>query len=284
MLTLKIKTKEGFAFKVIAELLQNCLKEGCFIINKTGIHLRGIDSKLQNGTKLVELELLAEYFVKFEVPKEEIQIGINLIHFYKMVKSIKKKDTLTLFIEEEHPSDLCICIQQNGESNKSVSRVKITKIQPIKIQKFTGYNDLPIVAISKEFQKLKTLNKISKYMKVTSRNKKIDFFCDREGVFSRIVSFGLDDDDDVIDNDESDDEDETYDQTFLTDEIVQLVKVAGLSNTIQIFPTKDLPLRFKFNVGLGSICIYIKSKEKITEENEPDELDDDIIDMKKIDI
>lgn len=278
MSLLKIKTKEGYTFKVLAELLNNTIKESCFIIRPTGITLTGMDTKSANGTKLVCLELLRENFVTFKCARPELKVGVNLIHFYKMLKSIKKKDTLTLYIDEEAPLDLKIMIHQNGDSNSTTSTVKITNVHPLEIDVPDGYSN-PIIATSKEFQKIKTLNKISKYIKVTATSNTIKFFCDKENLFDREVKFGEVEDEDEENTDE--DSDDVYSQTFETDQILCLVKVAGLSATVQIYPNCEhkgeaLPLKFKLNVGtLGTIAVFLKSKEQLEKDVDDTEDEDD---------
>ena len=58
---------------------------------------------------------------------------------------------------------------------------------------------------------------------------------------------------------------------FDIEQFVRLNKITGLSNNIQIFPKKGLPLMFKTAVGnLGTISVYIKSKEFVNEEKQQD--------------
>ncbi len=266
MSLLIIRTREGYTFKVLAELLQNCIKDGCFIVSKKGIELTGMDTKTKNGTKLVCLEMPRKNFIKYQCPDTPLQIGLNLGHFYKMLKSIKKKDTLTLFIDESNPLNLGIEIHQNGDNNSTKSYVRITQVHPVQYDPLEGYED-PIITTSKEFAKIKQLNKISKTLLVTAGKQWIEFFCDKEEVYARNVRFG-EDEENIEEPDDADETDE-YKQTFETEQIIQLVKVAGLSNTIQIYPTSELPLKFTLNIGsLGTISIYIKSKETIEDEQE----------------
>jgi len=257
MVLFKVRTSEGYTVKILAELLQNSLKECCFVCKPTGIYLTGTDTKYKTGSKLICLSLLKEKFTSYKLNTGDLHIGLNLIHFYKMLKSIKRKDTLTLSIEEDEPTKLIIGIEHAGEKNPVIKHINITKIQfvNVDIPDEKIYPD-PIVATTKEFQKLKTLNKMSKYIKVTVINRIIKFFCDKDNIYSCTVEFG--------EQDEEDEDSEIYSQKFLTEEIIQLIKVAGLSQTIQIYFGSSLPLKINLNVGnLGNLTIYIKSQEDL---------------------
>lgn len=274
MRLLFVKTKEGYTIKVIAELLQNYVKDGCFIITQKGIELVGTDSKTKEGTKLIHMELFKKNFIKYICPETSLRIGLNLSHFYKMLKSIKKKDTLTLFIDKEDPLHLGIEIHQNGDINGTKSYVRITQVQPVNYQHIEGYNE-SITTTSKEFLKLKQLNKISKTLIATATRNKIEFFSDKEEMYARKVTFGDNDNDE--ENEEMDEnfDDEEYKQTFSTEDIIQLVKIGGLSPTIQIYATNDLPLKFEFTASsLGIVQVHIKSNEILEAENEAENGDE----------
>jgi proliferating cell nuclear antigen PCNA len=270
MYLLKIKTKDGHSFKVLAELIQKYVKDGCWNIDKNGMSLTGIDTKTTKGTKMIRINLPKTNFSKYKCPDEPLKIGMNMVHFYRMLKSIKKKDnTLTLFIEEQDPLKLYIQIHQSGEDKKKgiIGHININIMRLIIHDEPVGYYD-PIIVTSKEFQKIKQLNKISKTMELSFNGKSIELFCNREGVYSKRVSLG-DRDDDDDDDDERSQEDEEYKQTFESDQLLDLVKIAGTSNNVQIFATPELPLHVKLNAGsIGTVDVYIKSKETIQEEEE----------------
>lgn len=276
MYLLKIKTKDGHSFKVLSELIQKYVKDGCWTIDKQGMFLTGVDSKTSKGTKMICVDLAKYNFTKYKCPDEPLMIGMNMVHFYRMLKSIKKKDnTLTLFIEEDDPLKLYIQINQSGEDKKKgiVGHINITLVRPQIHDKPTGYND-PIIVTAKEFQKVKQLNKISKTMELSFKDRTIDLFCNREGVYSKRVTLGdTDDDDEDNESDKNEEEDDNeYKQTFDSDQILDLVKIASTSTNIQIFITPELPLHFKMSVGsLGTVNVYIKSRETIDEEQEDED-------------
>jgi len=273
---LKIRTKDGYTFKVLVELIQKYLKDGCFVIDKKGISLTGVDTKTKQGTKLICVDLPKNNFHKYICDSEPIHVGLNMVHFYKMLKSIKKKDTLILYVKRDDPLKLFIQKLQVGEDEDKalVHSINITQMTPIRRDPPGNYGD-PTVASPKEFQKLKSLNRISKIMSVTCRKKRIEFFCNKEGVYSGRVPFGdIDGDEDNEDSytEETDIDEDEYEQEFDSENIIDLVKLGGTSNNIQVYVCKDLPLRFTMNAGpLGIVDIYIKSRETIIEDEQEEE-------------
>ena len=96
----KCKTGEAYHIKVLAELLTNNLKTGCFEVCDDAIKLRMFD---HHRKTLVELELLAENFSVYKFKNDtKFCLGLNMNHFHKMLKSVKKKDSLELFINSEN--------------------------------------------------------------------------------------------------------------------------------------------------------------------------------------
>lgn len=260
----KAKTKEGFNIKLISEFLSNSIKFPHFYFSPQGIFLRATDP---NREMLIDLELPKENFPTFKCPKP-LYFTVNSSHLYRLLKTIKKKDSVTIFIDESHPMKLGICVEQNDEhSDKVTTYINIVYVQPEEIELPVGYKD-PIVVTSKHFQKLKALHNIGNDMKISVYGSVIKFFVNGRDLFSREISIG---DEDDIDEDEAI---KPYSHTFSTSLITQLTKCAGQSGNIQIFYDDELPIRIKMNTGtIGTLTVYIKSKELI-EMLEDDALED----------
>ena len=261
----KCKTGEAYHIKVLAELLTNNLKTGCFEVCDDGIKLRMFD---HHRKTLVDLVLLAENFSLYKFRcDEKFCLGLNLNHFHKMLKSVKKKDSLELFIGSEDPTELGIKTIPKENTRITTSGIKIQTIQNLDIDIPGGYGK-PVIVPSAEFQKMcKDLSSIgSTNIRVVARNFHIEFIADADGILKRKVVFGEQEAPD--DEDESDDPDTEYSATFATDQLSRITKLAGLSGNMQIFPaTQDLPLLFRSSVGsLGKISIYVKSKELVDKE------------------
>ena len=262
----KCKTGEAYQIKVLAELLTNNLKTGCFEINENGISLRMFDNPRKT---LVDLNLLAENFSLFKFKSDKkMSVGLNLNFFHKLTRSVKKKDSIQLFINSEDLTELGIKTIPKENTRVTTSCIKIQNIQNIDADLPVGYGK-PVIVPSPDFQKMcKELSSIgSTNIRVQSSGNCIDFIADADDVLKRKVRLGESDDSDVEDDKQSK-KDNFFQATFTTDQFTRINKIAGLSNTLQIFPgTSNLPLLFRSNVGsLGKISIYIKSKELVDEE------------------
>ena len=247
------KTSEAYIIKILAELLQNNIKTGCFIVSKKGILLRMTDS---NRKILIDIELNSDNFIQYKSKIEDtMSIGLNFHHFYKMVKSIKKKDSLVLFIEENKETELGIRVIPKEKNRITTSFIKIQNLQSLDIELPQGYSSSIIVPSNEYIKMVKDLNNMGgNTINVTSTSNTIRFACNSNNVYSRTITFG--------DDDENDEEEKEYrHQEFDTEQLTRITKVAGLSNQIQIYQSLELPLLFKSNVGnLGKIYVYVKDK------------------------
>lgn len=268
----KCKTGEAYHIKVLAELLTNNLKTGCFDVNDVGFQLKMFD---HHRKTLVDLQLLAENFSFYKFKSaDKISMGLNLNHFHKMLKSIKKKDSLQLFIDYSNLNELSIKTIPKENTRITTSGIKIQTVQNLDIDIPQGYSK-PVIVPSSEFQKMcKDLSSIgSTNITVIAKDFHIEFIADADGILKRKVVFGENDE-----NESDDDEGNmiNYQATFATDQLSRITKLSGLSNTMQIFPaSNDLPLLFRSSIGsLGKISIYIKSKELVDKEQSSYDSDD----------
>lgn len=261
----KCKTNEAYSIKILSELLTNNIKTGYFAIDRNGINLRIMDHP---QLTLIDMSLDSENFSSYNFQsndKEKLCIGLNLNHFHKILKSIKKKDSLQMNINTDSSDELEIKTIPKEKTRTTTSFIKILNIQVLDIEVPTGYGR-PVVVNSSEFQKMcKDICSIgSNNIKVVSRNFYIEFIADVDSIIKRSVSFGDDEEDDST---EEKKESDVIESTFSTDQVQRIMKIAGLNTKLQIYTGRDLPILFRSNVGnLGTISVYLKSKEMIKKE------------------
>jgi proliferating cell nuclear antigen PCNA len=256
----------GHYIKVLVEVLENCFTgEVYFLLDKKGVHVLNTDNK---DTILIAVDLLMENFENFKCTQERT-IAITIKHMHKLLKSVKKKDSLTLFIDEKMPSKLgikLIPIFMNKKSEKAdtsyITFREITIETPM-IPELSCYNQ-PKVIVASEYQKMcKKMTVVpGKTIFITIQNNDyICFYCDGGGVITSEMTFGT-----------LNENEEFYKGEFYTSTLNQLIKMPGLSNKMQISSPiakySDYPIKIRMNVGdIGHIEIYLKTKDTILAED-----------------
>ena len=253
----KCKTHQGYVIKILSEVLQNNIKTACFEIDRNRISLRMPDQKRK---VLIDMTLESENFqvYKYQSMKPTLFIGVNLTHFYKMIKSTKKKDSIVLFIDSEESTELGIQIIPKENNRITTSYITIQTIQQLQVSLPEGYTSSVLVS-SSDFQKLvKEMQPINNEINILSSEHSISFRCNAGGIMKRQVDFG-----DIVNMEE--DGELKYNKTFSTEQLCRIAKISGLSKHTRIFTSPEsLPLKFKSHIGdLGTLIIYIKSKDQI---------------------
>lgn len=251
----KCKTRDGFIIKALFEVLQNMLIDVCFSFKPDGIYLRTIDN---NNRILVNLKLENEAFDEYKC-EEPINVGINLQHTFKMLKSVKKKDSIILSIDKK-THDLGITAISADTQQPVNSFIKTQNLTTFAINLPTGYKH-PIHVTTTTFQKTcKDMQNINDQITIKSRGTFLLLSSDQEGLYERKVPFGEDD---------PDSEEFMYSDIFYTKTLSKLTKISGLNKQMQIYPNKDNPLKIGIPTGqLGRLEIFIKSVNQILESNE----------------
>lgn len=257
----KAKTTNAYHVKLLAELLANNLKMAHFVIDKMGIRLCKMD---HHRRILVDFTLRAENFSLYKFKREKMHIGINLNHFHKILKTIKKKDSLQLFIDDDAITNLGIKVIPKENNRVTTSYITIQESQEIDIE-LPPVNSRHVLITSSEFQKMiKEMSIIGNTINISSKGFSIAFSSNNDGVMRRVVEFG---EVDCSDDDSSgEEENHDYVQNFNTEQLLRITKITGLSPVLKIFPSN--PLLFRSNIdSMGEISIYIKSKEQLEQES-----------------
>ena len=171
-----------------------------------------------------------------------------------------------MIIDTESSDELQIKTIPKENTRTTTSCIKILNIQMLDIELPTGYGR-PVIVNSSEFQKMcKDICSIgSNNIKVVSKNFFIEFIADVDSIIKRSVAFGEDDQEEEEKKDT-----EVIESTFSTDQLQRIMKISGLHTKLQIYTGRDLPILFRSNIGsLGTISVYIKSKEMIKKEATP---------------
>lgn len=253
------KTHEAYIFKNLMELLQHNVKIGCFEISQTGIRLRMMDA---NRRMLFDIRLEAYRFQLYTFTDERpvLYVGVNMNHMYKLLRTIKKKDSLHMFIYDHDMTNLNLEIVPKEKSPPlTLSCIKIQNIQNLEIVLPEGYEKWLLIS-SNGFSKMcKEMVTISNMMVVNIYQHYVRFCCNVGHIYSREVSLGETD----ADSDESKSP-ILYMEEFDTEIFSRITKISGLHCNLHIYFAHDLPLMLRTEIGnIGTMSIYIKSRKQM---------------------
>jgi proliferating cell nuclear antigen PCNA len=253
----RAKTKEAFVIKVLSELLANAsIQFAPFRIDNEGIHLNATD---RLSHQLINFTLHRDKFFNWK-NRNTIAFTVNSTHLHRLLKSVKKKDMITMYIKENDDCRLCFSVETADENDVTNTSIRIIYIQYTRVAMPEGYPH-PTICSAKEFQKMKNLHNISQEMKVTCPYPGlIKFFCDGGEIYAREVVLGNEADEE----DKRENSFEEFQETFKTSYITHLTKCANQSGNVQIFVKNGSPLKIKMDAGkLGELTVLIKSNERI---------------------
>lgn len=167
-----IEIIKGYVFKVAIDALSTNIHRATVEISKKGFFIRELDGDSgKNSKSLWDINWEKKNFNKFEPPKKRQIFSFNIKQALKVLKSVKKKDSIILYVQSDQLQCLCISIipilkngmQQRAENFKlSINYEK--KLGKSELPDFYIENDIkkcaygdPMVVTAVEFQKIKKL-------------------------------------------------------------------------------------------------------------------------------
>jgi len=247
---------DAYELKILSELLSNNIKIANFILNKKGLFLTMTDHHKYIS---IDMSLDHDKFSRWElnIPENEnLYVGINMGQLFKMLKSIKKKDSVDLFITKENPMELSIRVTPKDGARNTVSTIKIQNTQHLKIDLPSNYKKSILLSSSGYQKSMKDLADVNtSKVKITAKKFYMCMEVNAGEIMKKKAEFGIESKSDPIE----------YEQTFSFEHLTKISKIAGLNTNMQIYyNTNSIPLCFKSMIkNLGNISIYIKSDEQI---------------------
>lgn len=261
------KTDDAYTLKTLSEILQSYLNEVVFELTSEAILLETADDHNKISFRL---NLPLENFNRSKSNLEQRYIGINIKHMYKLLKSIRKKDKITIFISKKEPNLLGLRVENYETNRVSTNYIKILTKQPSIIPISTDYNQ-QIIIKSQEFQRMcKDMKSMTDIIHIYSKGSQITFCTNEDEDYFGNVTFGV-----FNENLEDERDSEEYNASFDIKILQKLAKVTGLSKNVGIFTKPSRSLFLRIDVGsLGKLGIYICSNEKLTQRDNGEIRDD----------
>ncbi len=218
---------KGYTIKVMVDVLSGALSRTTISLGTKGISIRKMDT---NKHILFDIEMPREKFREYRCRKP-MRVSLNLKHLQKMVRNVKKKDSMIIFVDKKRPTKLGLSIRPEGATAQRSTRIETVYIA-IQVEDDPEESaDLPdtyttesgetrsvyghpMVIGATDFQKIKKMATVGKEIVVKmQKNNYISFYSDTD-IFSSELEFG-----EVMDDPESDsDDDELLNESDVSDE------------------------------------------------------------------
>lgn len=249
---IEVKTVQTNAFKTLCEALKEILTDTNLIFGNDGIKIIAMDP---SHTVLVHLKLEKESFEIYNC-NEKVIVGISMLNFFKLIKTMTNNDTLTLYIEKSDENKLGIRIE-NGEKN-SITTYKLNLMDlneeniSIPPAAFESIITLP----SSDFQKIcRDMSNLSETIEIKSVGTQLIFGCDGNFASQETIigqtSTGLS----FVKNNDNNDIIQGY---YNLKHLVLFTKCTNLCNQIEMYMKNNFPIVIKFSVGsLGSLKLAL---------------------------
>jgi len=228
---------KGYTIKVLVDVLSGALSRATFHLGKEGVSIRKMDA---NTNILFDITLPREKFREYKC-KREMDVSLNLKHLQKMIRNVKKKDSMRIFVDPKISDKLGFSIRpESGTSSRGstrketvfisvqreelLERLGLPEMCEVEDGKYEPVYGYPMVIGATDFQKVKKMTTIGKEIVIRmQKNNYISFYSDAD-IYSNMLEFG-----EILDNPESEEEDDAVGSDEDQDEISDNEEIIGES-------------------------------------------------------
>jgi proliferating cell nuclear antigen len=263
----EIRTGQSSAFRILIEALKEILPEANVEFDTTGIKIIDVD---ETHTVLTYLSLNAPAFEYFYCPVKYI-LGIHMMYFFKLIKTIGNDDNLTLFLPASNPNKLGIRAENASKKTINTWMMKLfdTNIQNIELPniKFPSTIYMP----SADFQKIcRNFSQLAEKLEITSTSSDLIFRCIGDFVDGEAVILSDNDADIKVEKLFNNTNTNALQQindivqgVFELKYLILFTKCTNLCSTIQINLKNDCPLSLKYEVSnLGEVRLILAPQKQ----------------------
>lgn len=232
---LEVRTMQSSAFKTLIEAIKELLTDTCIEFDETGMKIVAMDT---SHIVLVHLKLSAEKFEYYHCPNKLV-IGVNMLNFHKLIKTVNSNDTLTLFIDSDDMNHIGIKIESSQKNSKTTYKLNLLDLDNPKISVDPADFNSVITLPSTDFQKIcRDMNGIAETVEIKNIDKQLIFSC--KGDFASQTTILSDQD--GVNSISNNKEGEIVQGVFSLKYLVLFTKCTNLSSSVLVFLANDYPL------------------------------------------
>ena len=249
---LNIKTEQAAAFRILIEALKEILTEANFIFDSTGIKLMAMDS---THSILIHMKLEADNFEYFHCPNKMV-IGVNMLNFFKLIKTMTNSESLTLFIEKNNENKLGILINNTEKNSQTIYKLNLLDIADENIKIPHAEFDTELCLPSGDFQKIiRDMVNIGENIEIKSIGSQLMLNCNGYLACQETI---LGETNNGLKFNQTSPEELPIQGIYSLKYLILFTKCTNLCNQINLYIKNDYPLIIKYAVAsLGDIKLCL---------------------------
>lgn len=249
---LELQTVQSNALRILCEVLKETLNDVNFIFDEDGLQVMAMDG---SHVALIHLKLFSDKFEKYHCDRK-LQIGLNMLSFFKLMKTVTNNDIVTLFVDEHKEHELGIIIENADKNSTTTFGLKMLEIDEVQM-KIPDVSSHSFISMpSNEFQRIcRDMMNISDVITMSCKNNNLILECNGDYAIQKTeigeATHGL-----TFSNEISD-----VSSVYSLKYINLFTKSTNLSNNVKIYLQSNFPLMLKYNVAnLGEIMFCLAPK------------------------
>jgi proliferating cell nuclear antigen PCNA len=289
---LEITTCQTSSFKLIMEALKDALKDiNIKFIRPREDNLGGLSIVAYNPytAVLIKVKIPAKSFDKFYMKEveglNEINIGVNMNSFNKLIKTSTNNDNLSLILEEDDKNFLGIKFENGDQGIMTYYKLKLLELEDDGIHLPTTQFPFKIIIPSDRLHKIFRdssfiADKINiKFIDTTEYPNTLIFSCNGEFASQETILTDKTEGLNINKNIDNANDEIIVKGTYDLKNLSLFSKCQNMCNNIEMFFKNNFPLIIKYQVAnLGHVLLVlstIKSDDKIIDDESDNESDNE---------
>ena len=254
---LVIKTIQASTIKSVIDAMKEILMDVNLEFDENGMKIVALDN---THIVLIHLKLHADKFESYYCLKK-LYIGINMLKFHMLIKTIQNGDILSLFIHKNDPNILGITIENNEKNVKTTYKLSMLDIDVVNVDIPPADFNTIITMPSAYLQKIiRDMHNLAEYIEIKNIGNKLilscqgDFCCQETILATEAQNIQI----------KSNDDQEIIQGVFSLKYLSIFTKCTNLCSTVEIYLKNSYPIILQYGIAsMGSVklCLAQKSED-----------------------
>ena len=255
---LEIKTIQASTIKSVIDAMKEILMDVNLEFDDNGMKIVALDN---THIVLIHLKLHADKFESYYCMKK-LYVGINMLKFHMLIKTIQNGDILSLFIHKDDPNILGITIENNEKNVKTTYKLSMLDIDVVNVDIPPADFNTIITMPSAYLQKIiRDMHNLAEYIEIKNIGGKLILSCQGEFCCQETI-LATETQNIQIKNNEN--TQEIIQGVFSLKYLSIFTKCTNLCSTVEIYLKNSYPIILQYSIAsMGSVklCLAQKSED-----------------------